>query len=208
MVATSQAILFLFLTKTGSLVHVSYIGHFCHVSKMQLLEHSLVRFYRPHPKDDRRYCLHFVHHSGGVTPSGWWGVPQSSPDGGYPRPGRQRGNPWDWMSYPLTGLDRVLPYIAPPSSPDGEVPPSFLMGVPYLANRGVPHLADRGTPILADMGVTPSWPGWGYPKQDWIGYPMGLDGVLPPCRDWMGVLPLHISPVGLDGCRPPPIETG
>ena len=95
-------------------------------------------------------------------------------------------------------------------------------GVPHLADwGGGPHpVLTEGYPHPSWQGGTPS--GWfgggtpsqvrkgegGLPCQDWMGviHPIGtglgtphsgLDGV-PPCWDWMWVLP-HPHPLGLDG---------
>ena len=80
-----------------------------------------------------------------------------------------------------------------PILPDGGIPPSFLIGVPQLANWG-------GTLHRDWMRVPPVRTGWGHP-------PLQLDGGTPypcwdymgvphPCWDWMGVPPTPISWMG------------
>ena len=93
-------------------------------------------YYRPHPKDEERYCFQFVCQftpRGGVPHprSGWGGTPSQVWMGGYPISGLRAG-------YPIPGLDGGVPHLRsgqgyPIPDLDGGYP------IPGLDGGGLPH---------------------------------------------------------------------
>ena len=131
-------------------------------------------YYPPHPKDDWRLCFHrhlFTFAGGGeVPPSSWQGVPHPS-WWGIPHP--------SWWGIPHPSWWGI------PILPSGGVPPSFLTGndtpIPGQDREDTPGHPSSGL----DRGTPPVGIGWGYPHQDWLGYPpLGLDGVPPIGTGW------------------------